>query len=86
MAIILVLTCILTPYNIAFNAVEDFNTKVVNGAIDILFFIDMLIIFNTAIYDQKMRFVTDRKKIAKDYLQGWFTIDLLSIVPFDLMV
>lgn len=51
MAIILVLTCILTPYNIAFNAVEDFNTKVVNGAIDILFFIDMLIIFNTAIYD-----------------------------------
>lgn len=33
-----------------------------------------------------MRFVTDRKKIAKDYLTGWFTIDLLSIVPFDLMV
>lgn len=33
-----------------------------------------------------MRFVTDRKVIAKDYLKGWFTIDLLSIIPFDLMV
>ena len=33
-----------------------------------------------------MRFVTDRKKIAKFYLKGWFTVDLLSIVPFDLMV
>ena len=51
MAIVLVVTCVMTPYNIAFNAVEDFNTKVMNIVIDILFFIDMLVIFNTAIYD-----------------------------------
>ena len=33
-----------------------------------------------------MRFDTDRKRIAKFYLKGWFTVDLLSIIPFDLMV
>ena len=33
-----------------------------------------------------MRFVTDRKKIAKNYLSGWFTIDLFAIIPFDVIV
>lgn len=28
--------------------------------------------------------VADRKKIALNYLQGWFFIDLLSIIPFQL--
>ena len=86
MAIVLLLTCVKTPYDIAFNADEGFTTKVMNGVTDILFFFDMCVIFNTVIYDTNMRFVTDRKRIAKDYLKGWFTVDLLSIVPFDLMI
>ena len=51
MAIVLLITCVMTPYNIAFNAVEGVSTKVMNGVIDILFFLDMCVIFNTAIYD-----------------------------------
>ena len=86
MALVLIITCVMTPYNIAFNADDDFKTQIMNGVIDILFFLDMLVIFNTATYDQNMRFITDRKKIAKQYLKGWFTVDLLSIIPFDLMV
>ena len=86
MALVLIFTCTMTPYTIAFHTVEDFATKVINSTIDILFLIDMIVIFNTAIYNENMRFVTDRKKIAKNYLMGWFTIDLLAIVPFDLMI
>ena len=33
-----------------------------------------------------MKFIADRKKIAKNYLQGWFTVDLLAIIPFDLII
>jgi len=29
--------------------------------------------------------ITDRKKIAREYLSGWFSIDLIAIIPFDLM-
>ena len=27
--------------------------------------------------------VFDRRKIASNYLKGWFLIDFLSIIPFD---
>lgn len=33
-----------------------------------------------------MKVIVDRKKIAKNYLTGWFTIDLLAIIPFDVIV
>ena len=29
--------------------------------------------------------ITDRYQIAMNYLSGWFTIDLISIIPFELM-
>ena len=44
-----------------------------------------MIIFNTAYYDDDFRIVQDRKKIAKKYLASWFPIDLLAILPFDLI-
>lgn len=30
--------------------------------------------------------ITDRKAIAKEYLKGWFWVDLISIIPFDRIV
>ena len=43
------------------------------------------IIFNTAYEDEStLKIITDRKKIAAFYLKGWFLVDLLSILPFDL--
>lgn len=30
--------------------------------------------------------IDDRKTLAIEYITGWFIIDLLSIVPFDLIV
>lgn len=49
-----------------------------------MFLCDMIIIFNSAYYDEDFNLVQDRKLIAKQYLTGWFSIDLLAIVPFDL--
>ena len=45
----------------------------------------MLIIFNTAFYDNYLKIVDDRSLIARRYLSGWFSIDLLSIIPFDII-
>lgn len=51
--------------------------------IDLIFAIDMLVTFNTAVYNNHNDIVEDRKTIAKWYLKGWFIIDLIAIIPFD---
>jgi len=51
-----------------------------------LFFCDILIIFNTAYFDENFKVVDDRKVIAYKYLTGWFFIDIMSILPFDLIL
>jgi len=45
----------------------------------------MVIIFNSGYYDDYLKIVDDRGLIAKRYLSGWFSVDLLSIIPFDIM-
>ena len=47
---------------------------------------DILVVFNTAYYDDDVDLVDDRKQIAKTYVKGWFTIDLLAIIPFDKII
>ena len=48
--------------------------------VDSLFFIDVIIKFNTPIYSEG-RLVTDRKQIAIAYLKTWFFIDLFNCLP-----
>ena len=33
-----------------------------------------------------MEMIQDRKAIAKAYLSGWFLVDILAIIPFDLLM
>jgi hypothetical protein len=85
MTIVLLTTCILTPLDIAFSMEvnSDIFDNPVSLAIDIFFFFDILIIFNTAFYTVDMDLIDIRKDIAKIYLKGWFSIDLIAIIPFD---
>lgn len=86
---ILLVSCIVTPWRIAFADLsidEPLEWLVINYTIDCLFLIDILVIFNSAFHNDDFNIVEDRKEIAKQYLSGWFTIDLLAIMPFDLMI
>jgi hyperpolarization activated cyclic nucleotide-gated potassium channel 1 len=49
--------------------------------IDCIFGIDLALNFFFAYYDQEDNVVDKRKKIAMDYLYGWFFIDLLTVLP-----
>jgi len=55
-------------------------------SIDIFFFIDIVVNFNSAYIDESYEVIDDRKKIAHSYLVSWFLIDFLSIVPFELII
>ena len=54
---------------------------------DTFFLIDLILTFFTSVNDEKKVYeITDKKVIAKKYLKGWFWVDLISILPFDIML
>ena len=59
---------------------------IVNVVIDICFFIDILINFNTVIFNDDYVKIENRRTIAKEYLCGWFLIDFMAIIPVDLII
>jgi len=85
MTVVLILTCIMTPLSIAFSDSDNADDSGfdIDYVIDTLFLIDIIIIFNTAYYNDDSEIIDDRKLIASTYIKGWFTIDLLAIIPYD---
>ena len=83
MTIVLLITCFKTPYDIAFNNNPKLWNKIVDYIIDILFLFDIIIIFNTAFYDDDIELIDSRKAIFCAYFKGWFFIDLFSCIPTD---
>ena len=83
--IVLLVSCIMTPLDIAFQDEENSSTSsiVFNAIIDVLFAVDVVVIFNTAYYNQDVDLIDSRKTISINYLKGWFTVDMLAIIPFD---
>lgn len=58
----------------------------INRLVDLSFFVDMIKTFFTSYFDEsRQEWVTDHRVIALKYTRFWFTIDLVSILPFDMM-
>jgi len=84
MTFVLLVTCFKSPYDIAFsNENSPLVDNIIDWTIDCLFLLDILIIFNTAFYDDDIQLIDDRKEIAFTYLRSWFFIDFLACIPFD---
>ena len=88
MAIILLITCFITPINLAFSEeTEEVQWYVVfNYVIDFLFACDIIVNFNCATQNEAYDIDDDRYSIAKKYLKGWFIIDTLAIMPFSVII
>ena len=84
LTVLLVITCVMTPYRIAFEGDNTDGQHWFNNAIDLFFFIDILFSFNTALTDEDFQVIEDRKTIALIYLKGWFLVDVGAIIPFEL--
>ena len=59
-----------------------------NRSTDVLFFGDMILQFFLAYQESPARggrWVTSRKLIGLHYVRTWFFIDLISVLPFDLV-
>ncbi|GFR51910.1 hypothetical protein Agub_g14394, partial [Astrephomene gubernaculifera] len=58
---------------------------IVELAVDLVFAADIYLNFRTAYYDSKGHLVTARWRIARHYLQTWFLLDLICVIPYDLI-
>lgn len=53
--------------------------------VDGFFVGDIFVNFNTAVVKNELHIVTERKQIAIEYFKSWFLIDVLSVIPFDII-
>ncbi|KAL7049357.1 hypothetical protein ACKWTF_003664 [Chironomus riparius] len=98
--ILVMYTAIFTPYVAAFLLNEpnlDSTRKrkasyaedpivIVDLIVDVTFVIDILINFRTTFVNGQDEVVSHPGRIAIHYLTGWFLIDLVAAIPFDLLL
>ena len=73
----------MLPIGIAFR-VQNQIFDLTSQAVDLIFALDIIIVFRTTVLDDDSgEEIRDGKIIAQKYLRGRFTIDFLSTVPFD---
>ena len=80
-------SCTTSPAQIALYESGELGLtwNIINWIIDAFFLIDIILTFNTAILNDEYEIILDRCEIAKDYLNFWFWVDLIAILPFDLI-
>ncbi|RWS11147.1 potassium voltage-gated channel subfamily H member 7-like protein, partial [Dinothrombium tinctorium] len=59
--------------------------QAIDIAVDIMFLIDIIINFRTTYISGTDEVVSAPKKIAIHYLRGWFIIDVVAAIPFDVI-
>uniref|UniRef100_A0A8C9V1G0 Voltage-gated inwardly rectifying potassium channel KCNH2 n=1 Tax=Scleropages formosus TaxID=113540 RepID=A0A8C9V1G0_SCLFO len=96
--LLVIYTAILTPYSAAFllSDQEDPGMQscvyscsplnVVDLIVDIMFVIDILINFRTTYVNANDEVVSHPFRIAVHYFKGWFLIDMVAAIPFDLLI
>jgi len=89
--LLVVWNCISIPFNVAFSANVSWDDStlitIVERAIDICFFADIIINFRTTFVNSKTRTeIIDSKGIAINYVvYGRFFVDLAASIPFELL-
>jgi hypothetical protein len=82
LTLMVLVSCIITPWRLAFVDQEaSFWWLVIDTFIDLLFLIDIFLNFFTVYTNMYEEFVTNRKLIALNYLKGWFIFDVIAILP-----
>eukprot|EP00937_MAST-01D_sp_MAST-1D-sp2_P002484 g2484.t1 len=86
MILLLVYTALVTPYEVAFLETSIDPLFVINTLVNLLFIADMCMNFAVAYQVRETgQWVVDHKQIAGAYIRSWFLIDMVSVLPFDLV-
>ncbi|XP_056007213.1 potassium voltage-gated channel subfamily H member 6-like isoform X12 [Ostrea edulis] len=98
--LLVIYTAIFTPYSAAFVLSEEKKKPsndsiqsrysdpltIIDLIVDIMFIVDILINFRTTYVNKNDEVVSDPGKIMVHYFKGWFLIDVVAAIPFDLLL
>ncbi|XP_059148372.1 potassium voltage-gated channel subfamily H member 2-like [Physella acuta] len=99
--LLVIYTAIFTPYAAAFLLSEEKNSNkspatiqerysepltIIDLIVDIMFIVDIFINFRTTYVNKNDEVVSHPGKIAVHYFKGWFLIDVVAAIPFDLLL
>jgi CRP-like cAMP-binding protein len=80
-------SCITSAYYVAFDQPTNVGLIIWENIVEICFCIDIILRFFHQYRDpESFEYVSDIRKIAKNYLTGWFIVDFAAVFPFNLMV
>ena len=86
----LIFTALVTPVEVGFTSKALGITDalfIVNRSVDLVFICDLVLQFNLSYRDELKggQLIKSRKAIARRYLRGWFSVDFVSVIPFELL-
>lgn len=80
-------SCIINMYITAFSAEKSDTDTIIFWIVEVFFYFDFTFSWFMGFRDpETTELVWAFKEIAKNYLKGWFTIDFISIFPFQIFV
>lgn len=90
LSLLMIYTAIFLPYYLAFIDEKIFAFEFMESLVDFSFLFDVILNFNVSFYktdkSKESKLVRNRRDIAKNYIKTWFFIDLLSSIPFSLII
>uniref|UniRef100_A0A8C3U9D4 Potassium voltage-gated channel subfamily H member 6 n=1 Tax=Catharus ustulatus TaxID=91951 RepID=A0A8C3U9D4_CATUS len=97
--LLVIYTAVFTPYSAAFLLNEEQMEEkrwdcsytcdplnIIDLIVDIMFIVDIVINFRTTYVNINDEVVSHPGKIAIHYFKGWFLIDMVAAIPFDLLI
>ena len=85
-SLLLFFTFFVTPYRIAFTDKDNLGWTIIDSTIDLIFCVDICMNFFMAYYNDEYILIDSRCKIAGKYIGTWFFIDMLAVIPFNLII
>ncbi|CAD8155968.1 unnamed protein product [Paramecium pentaurelia] len=76
---------IYIPMALSFSIDSQIGMEIVNNIMDVFFVIDIILNFRLAYYENG-KLECRIKHIALNYLKLWFWIDVIAVLPFDLLI
>uniref|UniRef100_A0A8D2CLE3 Potassium voltage-gated channel subfamily H member 6 n=1 Tax=Sciurus vulgaris TaxID=55149 RepID=A0A8D2CLE3_SCIVU len=96
--LLVIYTAVFTPYSAAFLLSDQDESQrgacgytcspltMVDLIVDIMFVVDIVINFRTTYVNTNDEVVSHPRRIAVHYFKGWFLIDMVAAIPFDLLI
>mmetsp|Transcript_40406 Transcript_40406/g.114405 ORF Transcript_40406/g.114405 Transcript_40406/m.114405 type:complete len:993 (-) Transcript_40406:789-3767(-) len=86
--VLLVYVCITAPVVVCFDVDMKWNLHPLwwwEQWVTVMFILDIILNFNTAYLNSDDFVVTDRRRIAYNYSTGWLIVDVVAVLPYELM-